>query len=76
MLNRHERDAAELSCFMLSRAVGEQEVLNLRRELSDANTRLKNATNTIALEAEQRANQKVSQVTRQCEERLAVQEGN
>ena len=36
---RHERDAAELSSFMLSRTVAEQEVLNLRRELSDANTR-------------------------------------
>ena len=42
---RHERDAAELSSFMLSRTVAEQEVLNLRRELSDATTRLKNATN-------------------------------
>ena len=51
---RHERDAAELSSFMFSRTVAEQEILNLRRELSDANTRMKNATNTIALEAEQR----------------------
>ena len=42
---RHERDAAELSNYMLSRTVAEQEVLNLRRELSDASTRLKNATN-------------------------------
>ena len=62
---RHEGDAAELSSFMLSRTIAEQEVLNLRRELSDANTRLKNATNTIALEAEQRANQRASHVTRQ-----------
>ena len=68
---RHERDAAELSNYMLSRTVAEQEVLNLRRELSDANTRLKNATNHVALEAEQRANQRVSQVTRQYEERFA-----
>ena len=68
---RHERDAAELSSFMLSRAVAEQEVLNLRRELSDANARLKKATDTIALGAEQRANQKVSRVTRQYEERFA-----
>ena len=68
---RHECDAAELSSFMLSRAVAEQEVLNLRRELSEANAMLKNATNTVALEAEQRANQKVSHVSRQYEERLA-----
>ena len=56
---------------MLSRTVAEQEVLNLRKELSKANTRLKNATNSVALEAEQRANQKVSHVTRQYEERFA-----
>ena len=68
---RHERDAAELSNYVLSRTVAEQEVLNLRRELSDANTRLKNATNHVALEAEQRANQRVLQVTRQYEERFA-----
>ena len=67
---RHERDAEELSSFMLSRTVAEQEALNLIRELSDANTRLKNAANSIALEAEQRANQRVSQVTRQYEERF------
>ena len=60
---RHEHDSAELSSFMLSRTVAEQEVLNLRKELSEANTRLKNATNSVALEAEQRANQKVSHVT-------------
>ena len=56
---------------MLSRTVAEQEVLSVRRELSDANTRLRNATNSIALEAEQRANQRVSHVTRQYEERFA-----
>ena len=56
---------------MLSRTVAEQEVLNLRKELSEANTRLKNTTNSVALEAEQRANQKVSHVTRQYEERFA-----
>ena len=39
---RHERAVAELSSFMLSCAVAEQEVLNLRREFSDSNTRLKN----------------------------------
>ena len=68
---RHERDSAKLSSFMLSRTVAEQEVLNLRKELSKANTRLKNATNSVALEAEQRANQKVSHVTMQYEERFA-----
>ena len=62
---RHERGSAELSSFTLSRAVAEQDVLNLRKELSEANTRLKNATNSVALEEEQRANQKVSHVTRQ-----------
>ena len=68
---RHERDSAEISSFMLSRTVAEQEVLNLRKELSEANTRLKNAANSAALEAEQRANQKVSHVTRQYKERFA-----
>ena len=68
---RHERDAAEMSNYMLSRTVAEQEILNLRRELAEANTRLKNTSNHLALEAEQRANQKVQQVTRQYEERFA-----
>ena len=68
---RHERGSAELSSFMLSRTVAEQEVLNLRKELSEANSGLKNATNSVALEAEQRANHKVSHVTRQYEERFA-----
>ena len=60
---RHERDSAELSSFMLSRTVAAQEVLNLRNELSEANARLKNAANSVALEAEQRANPKASHVT-------------
>ena len=62
---RHERDAAELSNYMLSRTVAQQEILNLRKELSDANTRFKNATHNIALDAEQSAKQRVSQVTKQ-----------
>lgn len=68
---RHERNSAELSSFILSRTVAEQEVLNLRKEPSEANTWLKNATNSIALEVEQRTNQKVSHMTRQYEERFA-----
>ena len=56
---------------MLSRSVAEQEVLNLRKELSGANARLKNATNNVALEAGQRENHKVSHVTRRYEERFA-----
>ena len=68
---RHERDSAELSSFMLSRIVAEQEVLNLMNELSEASTRLKNATNSVSVEAEQRANQKVSHMTRQYEELFA-----
>ena len=68
---RQERDAAEMSNYMLSRTVAEQEILNLRRELAESNTRLKNTSNHLALEAEQRANQRVQQVTRQYEERFA-----
>ena len=45
--------------------------MNLRKELSEANVKLKSAGNAIALEAEQRANQKVSQVTKQYEGRYA-----
>ena len=46
---RQERDAAEMSNYMLSRTVAEQEILNLRRELAESNSRLKNASNHFAL---------------------------
>ena len=57
--------------YMMSRTVAEQEIMNLRKELSDAHAKLKNAANAVALEAEQRSNQKVSYVARQYEERYS-----
>ena len=57
---RHEQVTAELANYMMSRTVAELEIMNLRKELSDANAKLKNAANAVALEAEQRSNQKVS----------------
>ena len=35
--NRHEQMVSELTGFMMSRTVAEQEILNLRKELSEAN---------------------------------------
>ena len=61
--NRHEQMASELTGFMMPHTIAEQEILNLRKELSEANAKLKNAANSVALEAGQRANQKVSHVT-------------
>ena len=43
--NRHEQMVSELTGFMMSRTVAEQEILNLRKELSEANAKLKNAAN-------------------------------
>ena len=40
LAQRQERDAAEMSNYMLSRTVAEQEILNLRRELAESNSRL------------------------------------
>ena len=57
--------------YMMSRTVAEQEIMNLRKELSDAHAKLQNAANAVALEAEQRSNQKVSYVARQYEERYS-----
>ena len=68
---RHEQVTAELANYMMSRTVAEQEIMNLRKELSDANAKLKNAANAVALEAEQRSNQKVSFDARQYEERYS-----
>ena len=42
---RQEQIASELTGYMMSRAVAEQEILNLRKELSEANAKLKNAAN-------------------------------
>jgi len=63
--------ASELTGFAMSRAAAEQEVMKLRKELSDANAKLKNAANAVALGAEQRANQKVSHLASQYENRYS-----
>ena len=42
---QHDQVAAELTSYMMSRTVAEQEIMNLRKELSDANAKLKNAAN-------------------------------
>ena len=47
--NRHEQMASELTGFAMSRTAAEQEVMKLRKELSDANAKLKNAANAVAL---------------------------
>eukprot|EP00435_Cladocopium_sp_Y103_P041062 s114_g11.t1 len=67
MMQHNEKMQAELSNYMLSRTVAEQEVLNQRKELSEAHAKLKNSGNSIALEAEQRHNQNVSQLQSQYE---------
>ena len=69
--NRLEQMTAELTGFAMSRTAAEQEVMKLRKELSDANAKLKNAANAVALEAEQRANQKVSHLAAQYETRYS-----
>ena len=38
--SRHEQMVSELTGFMMSRTVAEQEILNLRKELSEANAKL------------------------------------
>ena len=65
---RHEQLTAE---HRVSRTATEQEVMKLRKELSDANAKLKNAANAVALEAEQRANQKVAHLASQYETRYS-----
>ena len=70
---RHEHLASE---YAVSRTAAEQEVAKLRQELSDANAKLKNAANAVALEAEQKANQKVAQVTAQYEQRFSELRGS
>ena len=63
--------ASELAGFAMSRTAAEQEAMKLRKELSDANAKPKNAANAVALEAEQRANQKVSHLVVQYENRYS-----
>ena len=65
---RHEHLVSE---YAMSQKATEHEVAKLRQELSDANAKLKNTTNSVALEAEQRANQKVAHVTAQYEQRFS-----
>ena len=66
----HEHATQELNTYLVSRTVAEQEILNLRKELMEANAKLKNVSNSTAMEAEQRSNQKVSHLTKQYEERF------
>ena len=58
---RHDQVAAELTSYMMSRTVAEQEIMNLRKELSDGETE----------ERCECSNQKVSFVARQYEERYS-----
>ena len=57
---RHEQMTAE---YTVPQTAAEHEVTKLRKELSDANAKPKNVANAVALDAEQRANQKVAHVT-------------
>ena len=70
---RYEHMTAE---HVVPRTAAEQEVAKLRQESSDANAKLKNAANAAALEAEQRANQKVAHVTAQYEQRCCELRGS
>ena len=70
---RHEHLVSEYS---MSQTATEHEVTKLRQELSEANAKLKNAANAVALEAEQRANQKVAHVTAQYEQRFSELRGS
>eukprot|EP00435_Cladocopium_sp_Y103_P041200 s1446_g11.t1 len=71
MMQHNEKMQTELSNYMLSRTVAEQEVLNLRKELIEAHAKFQNSANSIALETEQRHNQKVSQLQTQYEAKYA-----
>ena len=57
---RHEQMTAE---YTVPQTAAEHEVTKLRKELSDANAKPKNVASAVALDAEQRANQKVAHVT-------------
>ena len=60
----------------MSQTAAEHEVTKLRKEFSDANAKLKNVANAVALDAEQRANQKVAHVTAQYEQRYSELRGS
>jgi len=49
--------------YTVPQTAAEHEVTKLRKELSDANAKPKNVASAVALDAEQRANQKVAHVT-------------
>ena len=70
---RHEQMTAE---YAVSQTAAEHEVTKLRKELSDANAKLKNAANAVALEAEQRASQKVAHIATQYEQRYSELRGS
>ena len=62
--------------YTVSQTAAEHEVTKLLKELSDANAKLKNAANAVALEAEQRANQKVAHIATQYEQRYSELRGS
>ena len=70
---RHEHLVSE---YAVSQSATEHEVAKLRQELIEANVKLKNTANAVALEAEQRANQKVAQVSAQYEQRFSELRGS
>ena len=70
---RHEHLVSE---YAVSQTATEHEVAKLRQERSEANAKLKNAANAVALEAEQRANQKVAHVTAQYKQRFSELKGS
>ena len=70
---RHEHLVSE---YAVSQTATEHEVTKLRQELSEANAKLKNAANAVALEAEQRANQKVAHVAAKYEQRFSELRGS
>ena len=70
---RHEHLVSE---YAVSQTATEHEVAKLRQELNEANAKLKNAANAVALEAEQRANQKVAHVTAQYGQRFSELRGS
>ena len=70
---RHEHLVSE---YAVSQSATEHEVAKLRQELTEANIKLKNTANAVALEAEQRANQKVAQVSAQYEQRFSELRGS
>ena len=62
--------------YTVSQTAAEHEATKLRKELSDANAKLKNVAIAAALDAEQRGNQKVAHVTAQYEQRYSELRGS